>query len=106
MNEFFEAMSEIGEPSVDAPTANVAVGMVAGCVMYRVLQRMGLADGKLNCVADAVSCSGAGLKSRIDLFKELYEKGEFPGAEALFAVSLDEAKEGSSNEEAEEEGEE
>ena len=106
MNDFFEAMSEIDELGVDAPTANVAVGMVAGCVMYRVLQRMGLADGKPNCVADAVSCSRAGLKSRIEIFEEMYEKGEFPGAEALFSVSLDEAKEGSSSEETEEEGEE
>ena len=46
--------------------------------------KMGLSNGNLNCVADAVGRSGAGLKSRIELLKERYEKGEFPKGAALF----------------------
>lgn len=84
MEAFFEAMSGIGEPSVDSATANIAISMVAGCVMYTVLQKMGLSNGNLNCVADAVGRSGAGLKSRIELLKERYVDGEFPKGAALF----------------------
>ena len=65
-------------------TANIAISMVAGCVMYTVLQKMDLSNGNLNCVADAVGRSGAGLKSQIELLKERYEKGEFPKGAALF----------------------
>ena len=46
MEAFFEAMSGIGEPSVDSATANIAISMVAGCVMYTVLQKMGLGKRK------------------------------------------------------------
>lgn len=105
MEAFFEAMSGIGEPNVDSATANIAISMVAGCVMYTVLQKMGLSNGNLNCVADAVGRSGAGLKSRIELLKERYEKGEFPKGAALFTDTKEKtspSSEPATSEEAEE----
>jgi len=82
-------MTRIGEPGVDSSTANIAISMVAACVMYTVLQKIGLANGNLNCVADAVGRSGAGLKARIELLKERYEAGEFPKGGALFSNERD-----------------
>lgn len=106
MDAFFEAMSDIGEPSVDAPTTNVPISMVAACVMYNVLQRMGLAQGNLNSIAKAVNCTGAGLKSRLAILQKQYEQGQFPQAEALFEESVNEAKESKGEKGAEEEAEE
>lgn len=106
MEAFFNAMSDIGEPNVDAPTANVAIPMVSACVLYKVLQQMGLGKGNLNAVAKAVQRTGAGLKSRLEIMEELYEKGRFPGAEALFATSVDEAKKAPEQADSEEEAEE
>lgn len=106
MDAFFEAMSDIGEPSVDATTSNVPIPMVAGCVMYKVLQSVNKGHGNLNTVAKAVNCSGAGLKSRLANMEEQYNSGKFPGAETLFGSSIDEAKESSGKAESEEESEE
>ena len=103
MEAFFKSMSEIGEPNVDAPTANVPISMVSGCVLYSVLQRMGLASGNLNTIAEAVGCTGAGLKSRLAIMKALYEEGRFPGAEDLFENIIDEAKKSSEEADSEEE---
>ena len=103
MEAFFKSMSEIGEPNVDAPTANVPISMVSGCVLYSVLQRMGLASGNLNSIAEAVGCTGAGLKSRLAIMKALYEEGRFPGAEDLFESIIDEAKKSSEEADSEEE---
>ena len=93
MQGFLDAMTGLGEPSVDAPTANVAISMVAGCVMYNLLQRKGLAQGNLNAVAKAVGRSGAGIKSRLDELKARYEKGTFPEGAVLFAEAAEEAEE-------------
>ncbi len=106
MDAFFKAMSDIGEPSVDATTANVPVPMVAACIMYKVLQRMELAQGKLNGIAEAVGCTGAGLKSRLAILRQQYEEGRFPEAESLFEEPVDEAKKPSSKEDVGEESEE
>ena len=67
---------------------------------------MGLANGNLNCVADAVGRSGAGLKSRLAILQKQYEQGQFPQAEALFEESVNEAKESKGEKGAEEEAEE
>ena len=93
MQGFLDAMTGLGEPSVDAPTANVAISMVAGCVMYNLLQRKGLAQGNLNAVAKAVGRSGAGIKSRLDELKARYETGTFPEGTVLFAEAAEEAEE-------------
>ena len=106
MDAFFKAMSDIGEPSVDAPTSNVPIPMVAGCVMYKVLQSMNKGQGNLNTVAKAVNCSGAGLKSRLANMEEQYDAGKFPQAEPLFGSSIEEAKESPGKAESEEESEE
>lgn len=84
MNAFFDVMSGIGEPSIDSSTANIAISMVAGCVMYTTLQKMGLEHGNLSCIAKAVGRSGAGIKSRIELLKEKHEQGGFPKGATLF----------------------
>ncbi len=94
LEAFSNAMTELGEPNVDAPTANVAISMVAGCVMYSVLQRMGLGQGNLNALANAVGRSGAGIKSRLAELKSRYESGAFSEGSVLFAKNAEEAVEG------------
>ena len=91
MQAFFGVMSHIGEPSVDAPTSNVAISMVAGCVMYNILTRMGLQHGNLNAIAKAVLRSGAGIKSRLEELNLRYQNGEFPEGQALFGSEGDDA---------------
>lgn len=94
MNAFLGIMSSIGEPSVDAPTANIPISMVAGCVMYNLLCRLGLQSGNLSAVAKAVRRSGAGIKSRLEELQARYERGEFPQGAELFADEVDEAADG------------
>ncbi len=94
LQAFPEAMTELGEPSVDAPTANVAISMVAGCVMYNILQNMGLSQGNLSTLANAVGRSGAGIKSRLEELRTRYDSGAFPEGSVLFAREVDEAVQG------------
>ena len=91
MQAFFGVMSHIGEPSVDASTSNVAISMVAGCVMYNILTRMGLQHGNLNAIAKAVLRSGAGIKSRLEELNLRYQSGEFPEGQVLFGSEGDDA---------------
>ena len=93
MDAFFSVMSNLGEPSVDAPTANVPISMVAGCVMYNLLRQLGLQNGNLSAVAKAVQRSGAGIKSRLEELRERYENGDFPEGAELFSEPVDEAVE-------------
>ena len=81
---FFDNMSAIREPSVDAPTGNVPISMVAGCVVYSILMRMGLHEGNLSAVARAVGRSGAGIKSRLEELMVRFDSGEFPEGKVLF----------------------
>ncbi|MFZ8905759.1 MAG: hypothetical protein ACO2Y2_00200 [Poseidonia sp.] len=97
MNAFFDAMSNLGEPSVDAPTANVPISMVAGCVMYNLLRQLGLQNGNLSAVAKAVQRSGAGIKSRLEELQERYESGDFPAGAELFSETVDDAVESDAN---------
>ena len=101
----FGVMSHIGEPSVDAPTSNVAISMVAGCVVYNILTRMGLQHGHLNAIAKAVLRSGAGIKSRLEELHLRYQTGAFPQGEVMFGNDEDTAADdemGSAEESAEE----
>ena len=97
MDAFFTVMSNLGEPSVDAPTANVPISMVAGCVMYNLLRQLGLQNGNLSAVAKAVQRSGAGIKSRLEEMRERYENGDFPEGVELFSDTVDEAVESDGN---------
>ena len=90
MDAFFDIMTSIGEPSVDARTANVPISMVAGCVMHNLLRRLGLSNGNLSAVAKAVQRSGAGIKSRLEEMRERYENGDFPEGVELFDELVDE----------------
>ena len=90
METFWDVLSELDEPSVDGPVANMAIGMVAACVLYAVLERFKLHERNLNCIAKAVGLSGAGVKSRIAEMKKRYENGELPKAKGMF-VSSDES---------------
>ena len=58
--------------------------MVAACVMYAALDSIGLAHQNLACIARAVSLSGAGVKSRLQVIKDMVERGEFDKASILF----------------------
>ena len=97
MDAFFTVMSNLGEPSVDAPTANVPISMVAGCVMYNLLRQLGLQNGNLSTVAKAVQRSGAGIKSRLEEMRARYENGDFPKGAELFSDTVDEAVENDGN---------
>ena len=68
---------------MDAPTANVPISMVAGCVMYNLLRQLGLQNGNLSTVAKAVQRSGAGIKSRLEEMRERYEAGISPRSRTL-----------------------
>ena len=48
------------QASVDTPTANVPISMVAGCRVQ--LLRRASSDGNLGTVAQAIQRSGAGIK--------------------------------------------
>ena len=84
LDVFWKMLTEIGEPSPAAVTGNVPVNMVAACVMYAALDSLGLAHQNLACIARAVSLSGAGVKSRLQVIKDLVERGEFDKASILF----------------------
>ena len=84
METFHSFMNHISEPSVDATTSNISISMLAGCVMYNILTKMGLHGGKLTTVANAVQRSGAGIKNRLVDLKNLYEKGEFEDGAIMF----------------------
>jgi len=84
MKAFWDALTALDEPSVDGPVANMAIGMVAACVMYTVLERFNLHERNLNCIAKAVGLSGAGVKSRIAEMKQRYESGQLPKAKEMF----------------------
>ena len=84
MKAFWDVLTSLDEPSVDGPVANMAIGMVAACVMYTVLERFNLHERNLNCIAKAVGLSGAGVKSRIAEMKQRYESGQLPKAKEMF----------------------
>lgn len=84
MEIFWTALSDLKEPSVDGPVANVPMDMVAASVFYAALRQLGLHRGLLNCVAGAVDLSGAGVKSRLENFQAMHEAGALPEAAALF----------------------
>ena len=84
MKAFWDVLTSLDEPSVDGPVANMAIGMVAACVMYAVLERFNLHERNLNCIAKAVGLSGAGVKSRIAEMKQRYESGQLPKAKEMF----------------------
>ena len=84
---FWEVLTALDEPSIDGPVANMAIGMVAACAMYAVLERFNLHERNLNCVAKAVGLSGAGVKSRIAEMKQRYDNAELPQAKEMFKAA-------------------
>jgi hypothetical protein len=58
--------------------------MIAACVMYAALDSLSLAHQNLACIARAVSLSGAGVKSRLQVIKDLVESGVFAEGAILF----------------------
>jgi hypothetical protein len=62
-------------------------------VVYTVLERFGLHNGNLSCVAAAVGLSGAGVKSRLQEMRRLHEAGELPGGDELFKNAEDDSRE-------------
>jgi hypothetical protein len=93
MDAFWEGLTALDEPSLDGPLANVPINMVAACVVYTVLERFGLHNGNLSCVAAAVGLSGAGVKSRLQEMRRLHEAGELPGGDELFKNAEDDSRE-------------
>ena len=93
MKIFWDALSELKEPHVDGPVANVPMDMVAASVFFAALRQLGLHRGLLNCVAGAVDLSGAGVKSRLENLQAMFEAGALPEAASLFTSSEDETTE-------------
>ena len=104
MDGFWEGLNALAEPSLDGPLANVPIPMVAACVVYAVLERFGLHNGNLSCVAAAVGLSGAGVKSRLKDMRRLHEAGILPGGDEVFKNAESDSREDgeSSSESAEE----
>jgi len=98
METFWGMLTGIGEPSLEAHTGNVPVNMVAACVMFAALDSLGVSHQNLACIARAVSLSGAGVKSRLQVIKDAVEAGLFAEGVILFE------KKSGSEEDASEEG--
>ena len=90
---FKDMISDIGEPSIDAYTSNMAESMLCSSVMLAALSSLGLDHQNLATIGRAVGDrSGAGIKSCLRQLKQDVEKGLFPQGKALFAKhSVDEA---------------
>ena len=89
---FKDMISDIGEPSIDAYTSNMAESMLCSSVMLAALSSLGLDHQNLATIGRAVGDrSGAGIKSCLRQLKQDVEKGLFPQGKALFAKhSVDE----------------
>ncbi len=98
---FKGAMNALEEPSMDGPLANVSIQMVTACVLYEVMSQLGLNEGHLNAIANAVGLSGAGVKSRLLNMKEQHDKGLLKGGYAVFYVNSDRSKRASTDDEEE-----
>ena len=98
---FKDAMNALEEPSMDGPMANVSIQMVAACVLYEVMSQLGLNEGHLNAIANAVGLSGAGVKNRLQNMKELHDEGLLKGGDAVFKVKSTNRKHISSGDEEE-----
>jgi hypothetical protein len=79
-------MTELNEPTVEGPLANVAIGYVAGCVMYAALDLAGLSHGNLGRVAEAVELSPAGLTNRLKNIQSQVTAGQLPEARSMFTL--------------------
>lgn len=83
---FWNTMTELNEPTVEGPLANVAIGYVAGCVMYAALDLAGLSHGNLGRVAEAVELSPAGLTNRLKNIQSQVTAGQLPEARSMFTL--------------------
>ena len=82
---FWDLMTEIKEPSVDGPMANLSIGFLSGCVMYSTLNLLGMEKHQLGRIAGAVGLSPAGLSNRLKDLELKFKKGRFPEAHFMFA---------------------
>lgn len=87
MKAFHATMTAIGEPDINSPTSNVPVSMVAACVLYALLTKMGLHEGHLSAIAAAVGRSGAGVKNRLEDLQNRHVAGEYPEGKHLMTES-------------------
>ena len=82
---FWDIMTDLEEPTAEGPLANVAVGYVAGCVMYATLCLAGLNHGNLGRVAGAVGLSPAGLTNRLSDIEKRVFTGKLPEGSRMFS---------------------
>ena len=76
-HEFLECFGEIEGESIDGFHANVAVGMLAACVMFQVLKNRGLLDGKRSKIAKAVGLTSQGVGNRLKKLEKADPYGVF-----------------------------
>ena len=78
-------LTAIGEPSIDAYTANMDESMLCSVVMLAALTALNLEHQNLAALGRAVGDrSGAGIKSRLAQLRYEVECGIFPQGAALF----------------------
>jgi hypothetical protein len=82
---FWGLMTDLMEPSIDGPMANLSVGFLSGCVMHSSLNLLGLEKHHLGRIASAVGLSPAGLSNRLKDLENKFKKGHFPEAHFMFA---------------------
>ena len=81
---FWGLMTDLMEPSIDGPMANLSVGFLSGCVMHSSLNLLGMEKHHLGRIASAVGLSPAGLSNRLKDLENKFKKGHFPEAHFMF----------------------
>ena len=81
---FWDLMTDLEEPSINGPMANLSIGFLSGCVMYSTLNILGMEKHQLGRIAGAVGLSPAGLANRLKDLEIKFEKGHFPEGKKMF----------------------
>ena len=83
---YWEMLTRIEEPSIDAYTSNMAESMLCSSVMLAALTSLGLEHQNLAALGRAVGDrSGAGIKSCLRNLQNAVNEGLYPQGQALFA---------------------
>lgn len=82
---YWEMLTRIEEPSIDAHTSNMAESMLCSSVMLAALTSLGLEHQNLAALGRAVGDrSGAGIKSCLRNLQNAVNEGLYPQGKALF----------------------
>ncbi|MEL0312473.1 MAG: TFIIB-type zinc ribbon-containing protein [Candidatus Poseidoniales archaeon] len=81
---YWDALTEIGEPSVDGFTQGRDISLVCGTVMFATLQRLDLHQGKRSAIARGVGHrSSIAIVNLLEHLRASTKKGVFPSGRVL-----------------------